>query len=731
MHSNIKCLIRKSKSFYTVTLTVILSISILLCTFYALYNSYMASYKATLRSNLQVLTNQDDVSSKALQNFIVSFSANPSVINILTSEQGYQDNFAQLEVSSLLMQCKANIESVNNIFLYNSAYNILYNCGEFTLVSTDFIQSELYDELKKVSNRKNLLPCSKDNLNQAFYVIFSSVNTHINNAIIIQVSINKQPQYQNFQDGFESSLIVTNDFGDIIYSNADAYPFGSNIQSYPFSLDNSSRLQDKQKTLTDNGKKYLLSSFHYEALGKSYYMMTPYRNIFSPIKNSSAMTALSFTLSFFCIVGLLLFLFKPNQKAPKKTGETTKLGSLADIASKDSLYNSLTGISDPLILQTALNRSFSPTTRYILVYIQTEELDNTLYTLDDKNLYLYGIDNIFSELVQNCTYRAFNIYTASDKLIYAVAGIQSTSYMNNIHLLCEKFVNICNTYINLLPSIYVSDVFFASNHNDAYRQTAELRKYQFFHKANVILFASKDIHTTSISAIQELERQRQELKSAINQGACNQEIVLKRIYSCFKAIETMEYSEARMKILSLFYEFYYALKTMTAKNFYCIPEIDIEDYIKTLNLTKNIYEAQQIFEIIVKELYDNISKTDLRKSRNYLVQCIEIIDQSYSDPLLTPESIAAQIGLSPSYLAKKIKEETPLSLSTLIREARLKKAAALLSDTNDSISKIVERCGFVDKSYFTVIFKKHFNCTPTVYRKNATAQAATDTTPES
>ncbi len=720
MRLNIKRILHKSKPSYSVACIIVLAASILMCTFFSLYNSYISNYKTTLRSKVQMLANQDDMSSKTLQNFIVSFSANPSVINILTTPQGYSDSLAQLEVSSLLMQCKSNSGEVNNIFLYNSAYNILYNCGEFTTVSTDFIQSELYDELKKVNNRKNFLPCSKDNFNQAFYVIFSSVNTHINNAIIVQISINNQPQYQNYQDDFGSSLIVTNDYGDIIYSNADNYPFGGNISNYSnLNIDPLSNLQGELKTIKDAGEKQLLSSFRYESLGKNYYIMTPYSNVFSPAKNSSALSIYGFILSLVGIIVLISYLFKSHKQLSLNATPFITSGSFIDTANKDSLYNSLTGISDPMILQSALSQNFSPTSRYILVYIQAEEFDSRLCVQDDKNLYLYGLDNIFSELVSNCAYKAFNIYTGADKLIYAVEGIHSPSYINNVQVLCEKFINASNAYINLLPSIYISDVFFASNHTNAYLQIMEVKKYQFFYNTNVVLFSSKDIHTTSISATQGFECQKEELNGIISENSGSKEDILKKIRSSFEIISSMEYSEAREKILSLFYEFYYTLKTMIAKNLYRIPEIDILEYTKTLNSAKNIYEAQQVFESIVEILYDNISKNDLGKSRNYLVQCIKIIDESYSDPLLTPESIASKIGLSPSYLAKKIKEETPTSLSTLIREKRLVEAASMLSDTNDSITKIVEKCGFVDKSYFTVIFKKHFNCTPTVYRKNA------------
>ncbi|HEY8890112.1 MAG TPA: helix-turn-helix domain-containing protein [Clostridium sp.] len=48
---------------------------------------------------------------------------------------------------------------------------------------------------------------------------------------------------------------------------------------------------------------------------------------------------------------------------------------------------------------------------------------------------------------------------------------------------------------------------------------------------------------------------------------------------------------------------------------------------------------------------------------------------------------------------------------------RISVAARLLRETDESITEICNRCGFVSPSYFSKMFKRFIDCTPTSYRK--------------
>jgi AraC-like DNA-binding protein len=62
------------------------------------------------------------------------------------------------------------------------------------------------------------------------------------------------------------------------------------------------------------------------------------------------------------------------------------------------------------------------------------------------------------------------------------------------------------------------------------------------------------------------------------------------------------------------------------------------------------------------------------------------------------------INLSQPQTYRKIKALTDLSISEFIRNIRLKKAAHLLSTTNQAISEVAYEVGFSDPNYFSKCF---------------------------
>lgn len=114
---------------------------------------------------------------------------------------------------------------------------------------------------------------------------------------------------------------------------------------------------------------------------------------------------------------------------------------------------------------------------------------------------------------------------------------------------------------------------------------------------------------------------------------------------------------------------------------------------------------------------DGSHNTGLRK----LAQ--QLIDQSLSEPGLTPLILAQQLNISVRHLYRLFEEQGD-SVCRFIQRARLKRSAADLSNPglrNESITDIAFRWGFVDSAHFSRTFKKHFEYSPREYRAKAMA----------
>ena len=98
----------------------------------------------------------------------------------------------------------------------------------------------------------------------------------------------------------------------------------------------------------------------------------------------------------------------------------------------------------------------------------------------------------------------------------------------------------------------------------------------------------------------------------------------------------------------------------------------------------------------------------------------QIIDDNIDNENFSVEDLAQKVRLSRSMLHRKLKKLTGKSASDHITELRLKHAKTLLENNVATVSEIAFRVGFSDPSYFSKVFKKHFNLSPGKVRKKLT-----------
>ena len=155
-------------------------------------------------------------------------------------------------------------------------------------------------------------------------------------------------------------------------------------------------------------------------------------------------------------------------------------------------------------------------------------------------------------------------------------------------------------------------------------------------------------------------------------------------------------------------------------------ETGADDYItkpfdeKLLNIrVKNLIESRkQLRKRYSKEI--SLMPKDItitNPDEKFLEKVIEIIEKSISDSDLKVEWIAREVGMSHSVLYKKILALTDLTVIEFVRTIRLKKAAQMLTKTNQAIAEISHAVGFADPKYFSKSFQNYYGSTPSDYRK--------------
>ncbi len=96
---------------------------------------------------------------------------------------------------------------------------------------------------------------------------------------------------------------------------------------------------------------------------------------------------------------------------------------------------------------------------------------------------------------------------------------------------------------------------------------------------------------------------------------------------------------------------------------------------------------------------------------------INQISQNLSDPSLTLQKTANDLGLNKSYLSSLFKKETGSTFTNFVNKKRIDHAIFLLNTSDHPVHTIASICGINDMTYFTRIFKKEKGMTPTQYRQ--------------
>lgn len=85
---------------------------------------------------------------------------------------------------------------------------------------------------------------------------------------------------------------------------------------------------------------------------------------------------------------------------------------------------------------------------------------------------------------------------------------------------------------------------------------------------------------------------------------------------------------------------------------------------------------------------------------------------------LSLKSTAKYLNINASYLSKLFKTETGYTLTDYVNMKRMDYAAYLLSNTYTPVSTIAQTCGILDDNYFTKLFKRYHQKTPTKFRQD-------------
>lgn len=137
------------------------------------------------------------------------------------------------------------------------------------------------------------------------------------------------------------------------------------------------------------------------------------------------------------------------------------------------------------------------------------------------------------------------------------------------------------------------------------------------------------------------------------------------------------------------------------------------------NSMKTIQTVEEIKNYIRMLLKKIIGVRDTISGRRYS-DIIEIakdqIRKTYMSDEISLNTVAAEVGMSPSYFSSIFSKEMGKTFVEYLTEIRMDRAKELLMCSSMETSEIGYEVGYKDPHYFSYIFKKTQNCTPKEFR---------------
>jgi len=150
------------------------------------------------------------------------------------------------------------------------------------------------------------------------------------------------------------------------------------------------------------------------------------------------------------------------------------------------------------------------------------------------------------------------------------------------------------------------------------------------------------------------------------------------------------------------------------------PKEKIDNSLKSMNSLTNHFSSledfNEFYKSILKKAINLRNKSTQKKYAGLIDQAKEYIEQKYAMSDFTLDKIASEVNISSNYFSTIFNQETGMTFIEYLTNIRMEKAKDYLRCSSKKITEIGFLVGYQDSHYFSYIFKKTQNCTPSEYR---------------
>src|SRR5699024_7167095 len=142
-----------------------------------------------------------------------------------------------------------------------------------------------------------------------------------------------------------------------------------------------------------------------------------------------------------------------------------------------------------------------------------------------------------------------------------------------------------------------------------------------------------------------------------------------------------------------------------------------------IKYAKQLYEVESLDEMeatiftVLEQYVDHMHENQSESSLKLEQEVLMYMDEHYASDI-SLDMLADEVSVSPNYLSHLFKQTTGSSFVDYLTELRMNHAKEMLADLHLTVYEIAIEVGYSSSQYFSRVFKKYTDVTPTQYRNN-------------
>lgn len=344
---------------------------------------------------------------------------------------------------------------------------------------------------------------------------------------------------------------------------------------------------------------------------------------------------------------------------------------------------------------------------------------NFLINTKEKNIYSI-LDSIFGNYIVIC----LDEFNKNYLLLGPYISIKNPSYNLNQYNLTLDDIDTLKNYHEDLPLLNkhkISNILRLLLKNIYDKEY----KFEFIEKTNVFNLnfkSNKDINelinSLEFKSLEEISSNEHKLVFAIREG---DKFLASRFLDKLlpqKNINSNDFINIRDYKNKLIYYNTLLKKSAELESTSTVYlQILYDNHLKKIESSNNFNELYDLVHSMIIGYCDAVNNYKLKDYSTLVRKVVYYINLNLVNDL-SVQNLADLFYISPTYLARIFKKEVNYSIVEYINKQRIRRSTYLLKDSNLPINQISQIVGIHDFNYFSRLFKKHMNKTPSQYRKD-------------